>query len=268
MQFNFYKMQSTGNDFVVTDYIEINSNVFNPDIITKICDRNFGIGSDGFIAIEKLKDPAFKLHYYNIDGLRGEMCANGCRAAILFALDKEWIDAGEKFNFVADDGSHYGLIENADQISVSLNVNNPIRVCDITPYDLPDWIKKGYFTNTGVPHLILICDSNVLDKDIHDLGTFLRFHDDFGSEGTNVNFMEVVNNTDIIVRTFERGIDGETLSCGTGITASALVAKFLSNTDAAVINISTLGGKLKVLFDKDVVLCGASEIVFKGSIKV
>jgi len=269
MLIEFYKIQATGNDFIVTDFDKIPPSIFDPETIKRICDRHFGIGADGFIAVEKSKDFAFKFHYYNSDGSRGEMCANGCRAAINFSRDHNWIESKSEFNFLADDGEHFGFYYSEDEIQLDLLVNSNIREIDSDLYHLPSWIKRGYFINTGVPHVVLICEDLPDQEQIEKYGEFIRFHDSFAPKGTNVNFMEIFSDNSIFVRTFERGVEKETLSCGTGVTASALVAEKIKKKPLDKIKVLTKGGELYILSRNERInILGPAKIVFKGNLQI
>lgn len=264
---NFYKIQATGNDFIVVDFNSAPDRIFDPVTIQKICHRNFGIGADGLIALEKSNPFVFRFHYYNSDGSRAEMCGNGCRAAICFAREQKWISGNESFEFVADDGVHTGqVISNGFKASIS--VKETINKISQNNFKLPGWVKEIYSINTGVPHLVLICNENLIKKEICELGKYLRFHDLFKPQGTNVNFVEMLNDSKIYIRTYERGVEGETLSCGTGLTAAALVVKSKNNLINKV-EIVTNGGDLHVAFNDDkIYINGPAELTYQGIIKV
>lgn len=269
MQIEFYKIQATGNDFIVTDFSVVPPAIFDPENIKKICSRHFGIGADGFIAIEKVEGFAFRFHYYNLDGSRGEMCANGCRAAICFAREHGWVELKSGFKFLADDGEHCGVFNSENEIQLDLRINKEIEEINIDLYNLPSWIKDAFFLNSGVPHLVLICTSGLEGKPIETNGKFLRAHENFAPDGTNVNFMEMISDNSIFVRTFERGVERETLSCGTGATASALVASRIKKKPLDKIKVLTKGGELEVLTGNDNIhISGPAKIVFKGHIQI
>jgi diaminopimelate epimerase len=269
MQFEFYKIQATGNDFVVTDFNTVPPEIFDPENIKKICDRHFGIGADGFIALEQVEGVAFRFHYYNADGSRGELCANGCRAAISYAREQGWIEQDSNLKFLADDGEHCGKYSSQDKIQINLRVSKEAEKVNIDLYNLPTWIKAGYFLDTGVPHLVLVCDSGLKQKPIEKYGKLLRFHKDFGPEGTNVNFVELNPDASIFVRTFERGVEKETLSCGTGITASAIIANKIKKKPLDKIKVLSKGGELTVLTSNGQIhILGPAKIVFKGHIQI
>ncbi|KAA3608430.1 MAG: diaminopimelate epimerase [Calditrichaeota bacterium] len=263
----FYKIQATGNDFIVVDSANTQPEMFNPSAIKNMCDRHYGIGADGFIALEKVKDFAFRFLYYNADGSRGEMCANGCRAAISFAMKFGWIKVNSKFNFLADDGEHTGIFKSDNEVQLNILVIDEIKEVELDLFGLPQWISKGYFIDTGVPHLVLVCTSELKENNIEKYGRFLRHHKCFEPRGTNVNFIEILSDNNVFVRTFERGVEAETLSCGTGITASALVVSAMQKKPTDKIKVLTKGGELEVLtINGQIYINGPAEIVFKGHI--
>jgi diaminopimelate epimerase len=249
---NFSKYQGTGNDFILINNWGGSLN-FNPEQIQLLCDRKFGIGADGLILIEKDEETAFFMNYYNSDGSQS-FCGNGSRCAVQFAIDEDLI-SGNTFTFRAIDGIHES--RKLEQIQIQmLNVQGVEKRLD-----------NQYFVNTGSPHLIQIEED--LDIDVDAIGRKLRNEEDFKPGGTNVNFMKILTNSEITIRTYERGVEAEPLSCGTGVTACALVAADVHQFQSPVI-IHTCGGELKVSFDKtengfeNIWLIGPAEFVFKG----
>jgi diaminopimelate epimerase len=258
MQIAFNKFQGTGNDFIIIDNRE---GLFNPadtTLINKLCDRRFGIGADGLILISLHKTYDFEMKYFNSDGKEGTMCGNGGRCTAAFALQKKI--AGTKQKFQAIDGPHEAEINNG---IVRLQMSD---VKDFTK------IRGNYFINTGSPHYVTFV-KNVKESDVFNEGRKLRYSDDFKPGGTNVNFVEVTPEG-IFVRTYERGVEDETLSCGTGVTASAIASVLSGHFDRNKINVKTLGGDLSVEFkvekDKvtDVRLSGPGTFVFEGKIEI
>jgi len=261
MKFNFHKYQGTGNDFIILDnreriYLDITT-----DQIRRFCDRRFGIGADGLMMLNERPGYDFEMKYYNADGKEGSMCGNGGRCLVLFAyhlgIHKN------KYKFIAYDGEHEAEID-ADGI-VSLKMNDV------------DHIKKfrgDFVLNTGSPHYVKMV-TDVMGIDVYKKGSEIRNSKDFIQEGINVNFVEQMDEDDkIFVRTFERGVEDETLSCGTGVTAAALVCWHNDNGFNEV-EVSTSGGKLSVEYDKhndegfsNIWLCGPAEKVFEGSIDI
>jgi diaminopimelate epimerase len=258
MQIAFNKYQGTGNDFIIIDNRNGLFNPANTILINKLCDRRFGIGADGLILISLHDEFDFEMMYFNSDGNVGSMCGNGGRCTADFAL-KRGI-AGPKQIFFAFDGPHEAEIRN-DIVRLQMS-----DVKGITK------VNGNYFINTGSPHYIRFV-KNVKELDVFNEGKKLRYSDDFKPGGTNVNFVEITKDG-IFVRTYERGVEDETLSCGTGVTASAIASVLSGHFDSNSIDVRTLGGKLSVEFkinkDKvtDIRLSGPATFVFEGVIEV
>lgn len=265
----FYKIQSTGNDFIVADFNDVPGSFYSAEKIQSMCDRHLGIGADGFIAVEKSDSYAFRFHYYNADGSRGALCANGCRAAIVYADQHNWISKAQAFNFLADDGLHKAQAGKDEKLTVEILVNDTIKPLNLNEFSLPDWILEGYRINTGVPHIVLLCKEGLVDKEIYEPGRYLRYHNKFSPDGTNVNFAEVSAGQKIFVRTYERGVENETLSCGSGVAATGLVLAMKNNSPQASFTVSTQGGMLHVFSrDGSLFISGPSQIVFAGTIRI
>jgi len=253
MQITFEKYQAAGNDFVVIDNRSTN---FPKEkaIIEKICDRKFGIGSDGLILIEESQDSEFNMVFFNPDGSQS-LCGNGCRAAIRFAESLKIATKSTSFN--AFDGPHKGEIKGKTITLQMANVQNGRNV------------ESGIFLDTGSPHVVLFVD-DVEQVDVIGEGRKWRNSGLFGKGGTNVNFVEIQDNNDLYVRTYERGVENETLSCGTGVTAAALAASLKGCNSPATIK--TKGGILTVSFSvnkngfENIWLEGPAEHVFSGII--
>ena len=256
MQLNFSKYHGTGNDFIIIDNRN-NEVEFTEQQVNYLCDRKFGIGADGLMLLQEKEGFDFEMVYYNSDGKLGSMCGNGSRCLTQFAFD-----LGIKKNhytFIASDGEH----------EANFDSNNWIRVKMIDVNEIDEY-NNGLIVNTGSPHYIKFVES--LDNiDVYQEGKKIRYSDYFKIIGTNVNFIEKINSTSIKVRTYERGVENETLSCGTGVTASALVNFYEEGFNK--INVETLGGKLVVEFEKvgeqifkNVWLCGPATFVFKGQV--
>jgi diaminopimelate epimerase len=258
MQIPFNKYHGTGNDFIIIDN---RNGLFNPasnHLINKLCNRRFGIGADGLILISLHKQYDFEMKYFNSDGLESSMCGNGGRCAAAFAL-RERI-AVEKQKFFAFDGPHEAEIKDG---IVRLQMNDVKKIRKI---------KENYFIDTGSPHYICFVQ-NIKEIDVYMEGGKIRWSDDFKPSGTNVNFVEI-SDDDIFVKTFERGVEDETLSCGTGVTASAIASVLSGHFDKNVINVRTSGGNLTVELRfceekvTDIWLCGPATFVFNGEINI
>ena len=215
MTLHFYKYQGTGNDFVMLDNRTGTFPKEDTTLVNKLCDRRFGIGADGLILLEKSDTVDFTMVYYNADGNESSMCGNGGRCLVAFAKQLKVIK--HKATFTAIDGLHHATIKDG---VVSLQM---IDVTRIESY------KSHTFLNTGSPHHIEFV-ANVDAIDIQKSGKEIRYGAPYYDEGTNVNFVEVIDSSTLKVRTYERGVEDETLSCGTGVTAAAIAAYFEGKT--------------------------------------
>ncbi|MCT7904102.1 Diaminopimelate epimerase [Candidatus Ornithobacterium hominis] len=256
MEIYFYKYQGTGNDFVMIDAIN-QSIKLNREQINQLCDRKFGIGADGLIILTR-QHGNFHMNYYNSDGKESSMCGNGGRCFIKFLSDLNLIE--KKVEFFAIDGWHSGKI-NENQVSLELK-----NIYEIQQN------KDFIFLDTGSPHHVEFRE-NIDDIDVAQAGRAIRYSKLYPN-GTNVNFVEIISSEKIKVRTYERGVEDETLSCGTGVTAAAISANFLSLIKNKQISVETKGGDLQVCFDENesqytnVWLTGPAEQVFKGLIEI
>lgn len=259
MKLTFYKYQGTGNDFVMIDN---RSNVFdktNLKLVQQFCDRKFGIGADGLILIENIADLDFNMVYFNADGSQS-FCGNGSRCAVSFAKYLGIIQS--QAMFLSTDGEHEAWINQNGEVSLKMH--------DV------ETIEKGethYFINTGSPHYIVNVD-DVDGVNVFEEGKKIRYNDRFKKEGTNVNFVNYKPDC-LDIRTYERGVEDETLSCGTGVTAAALSWADKNNFPAGKIQVNTKGGALQVAFKRtdtrgfnDIWLIGPAEMVFKGELLI
>lgn len=257
MEISFYKYQGTGNDFVM---IDDRADIF-PDrdlsLIQRLCDRKFGIGADGLILIRDTEDHDFEMVYFNADGSQS-MCGNGARCAVEFARFLGIID--QKTNFLAIDGGHQAVVA-GDWIELEMR---PVLSLANAGRD--------YFVNTGSPHHVRFVE-NVSDYPVFEEGKKIRNSSVYAPKGTNVNFVTPLGKDEIHVRTYERGVENETLSCGTGVTACALV--YGHQNELQEVKIHTPGGNLKVRFTEsadgsfqDIWLVGPAEQVFEGKIEI
>jgi diaminopimelate epimerase len=264
MKINFYKYQATGNDFVILDNREAKY-AFTKNEIEKICDRRFGIGADGLMLIEPDSRLDFNLVYYNRDGSQS-LCGNGSRAAVSFASSLGLVNGKTIFN--AYDGSHEAALLKNGEVRLKMNDVNVVE-------------RKGedFFIHTGSPHFIRFVEK-ATDYPVFEKGRLIRYAEEYKPGGTNVNFVELMDNNTIYVRTYERGVENETLSCGTGVTAAALAASFKGYISPVIIR--TLGGQLSVEFNTsssngnigqagtftDIFLIGPAKMVFQGELEL
>lgn len=258
MKYHFYKYQGTGNDFVIIDNrdgkIELTQ-----EQVHLICDRRFGIGADGLMLLNSLEGYDFQMVYYNSDGNPGTMCGNGGRCLTKFAYDQGI--RPEKYRFLASDGLHLAELGNLGWIHLKMKDVDNITI-----------LHGDSILDTGSPHYVKHVN-HVHDINVVEEGREIRYSKAFEEKGINVNFVETTDKN-IIVRTYERGVEDETFSCGTGVTACALV--FAHNENGFNrIEVQTKGGHLAVEFDKlddtrfeNIWLCGPADFVFSGEIEL
>ena len=254
-----FKYQGTGNDFVVLDNRDGKYNSLTEQQIHFLCDRRFGIGADGLMLLQIKDGYDFEMKYFNADGKEGSMCGNGGRCIVQFAKDLKLVN--HKTIFIASDGPHEAVIADSGIIELKM-----INVSGIE--------KRGTVSilNTGSPHYIQPV-TELAQTDVEKQGKAIRYNDEFKNEGINVNFIQSMKDG-LHIRTYERGVEAETLSCGTGATAAALSVAQNTN-EAQKIDIQTQGGLLQVKFKKisenhfeDIWLCGPAKFVFKGTINL
>lgn len=264
MRLPFFKYQATGNDFVILDNREKKLS-FSPQQIQAICDRRFGVGADGLMLIERDNDLDFNLQYYNSDGSQS-LCGNGSRAAVSFASLLGLVNGKTSFN--AYDGAHEAELLENDKVRLRMNDVNEVNQ-----------MSDDFFVYTGSPHHIRFVDE-VSSFPVYDEGQKIRFADTYKPGGTNVNFVQILPDNTIFVRTYERGVENETLSCGTGVTAAAIAA-FFKGLHSPV-KVKTLGGELQVEFDSGpsgasagqpgtftgIYLSGPAKMVFRGELEL
>lgn len=256
MRLSFYKYQGTGNDFILVDNREDVFPKSNTELVAKLCSRRMGIGADGLILLENDPTSDFKMIYFNADGREGSMCGNGGRCIVAFA---EFLGIiAQETTFLATDGEHFARINN-DIVELHMADVEEIR-------EKPNAITL----NTGSPHHVQIVPQ-LEQYDVVKEGAKLRYGL-YGENGSNINFVEQIDDATFYVRTYERGVENETLSCGTGVTAVALAMHHSGITSNKEIKIKTLGGELTISFQKsdgkycDVYLTGPAQQVYKGEI--
>ena len=262
----FTKAVATGNDFIIIENIRPETGQYLLGLAKKLCDRKRGIGADGLLVIEKSKAADFKMRIFNPDGSEAEMCGNGSRCAALYAFTKG--AAKSKMTIETAAGILKAYVKK-DIVKVRLTDPKDIRwnLClDINkcPYKLD-------FVDTGVPHVIHFVED--LEKvDVKNIGSHIRHHGEFSPEGTNADFVKVVDKRNVKVRTYERGVEDETLACGTGAVASAVISAEAEKMPSPVTVETRSGEKLKVYFDiidgnfTNVYLEGRAKLVYEGVI--
>ncbi len=258
MSIPFDKFQATGNDFIIVDqrstqYLTRQDTA----IVKKLCNRRFGIGADGLILLQMADDVDFEMIYFNANGRESTLCGNGGRSIVKFAQGIGLIT--NECEFLAIDGVHHAIINENGGVELQMN-----RVKEVNVYD------NHYTLDTGSPHYITFC-KDIKNVNVENEGSAIRYSDSFKRHGINVNFVQM-NGTGIHVRTYERGVEAETLSCGTGVTAAAIAASlnYEELPSEGTIDIHTNGGELQVKFQKEgdiftnIWLCGPAKKVFKG----
>lgn len=254
LSFSFSKYQGTGNDFVLIDNRELFFPKNDHDLINHICDRRFGVGADGLILLENDELSDFKMVYFNSDGKESTMCGNGGRCIVAFAKELGLIQKRTQFNAI--DGLHNASIHE-ELVSIGM-----INVSEINE------IRNHSYLNTGSPHHVQMVE-NLEGLDVKSEGAKIRYGL-YGKVGCNINFVEQQESDVFKVRTYERGVEDETLSCGTGVTAVALSMFHSGITTSKSVRIQTSGGELKVEFNKEedtfsnIILTGPATKVFKG----
>ncbi len=258
MNIAFYKYQGTGNDFVMIDNRTSFFPKKNTDLVAFLCDRKFGIGADGLILLENDLSTDFKMVYYNSNGKESTMCGNGGRCLVAFANQLGVID--NEATFIAVDGLHKATVKDN---FVSLQMADVHKIREQENY---------FYLDTGSPHHVQFV-KNLSQMDVDKEGRKLRYGI-YGETGSNINFVEQIESGEITIRTYERGVEGETLSCGTGVTATAISIYKSKRQQELPIVLQTKGGALSVRFKEcegdftDVYLEGSAQFVFSGEITV
>ena len=258
MTLTFYKYQGTGNDFVIIDNRQELFDKNDTKYVKFLCNRRFGIGADGLILLENHPEADFKMVYYNADGNESTMCGNGGRCIVAFA---EFLGIFKNTTtFYAIDGLHHAKIE-----------ENLIHL-QMKDVETIDTFSSHLFLDTGSPHHVQFVD-DLKTFNVKVEGEKIRYGAPYNQAGSNVNFVEKINQNTFAVRTYERGVEDETLSCGTGVTAVAIAMYDSGESASNIINLNVEGGQLKVSFDKvedtykNVMLIGPATQVFKGEIE-
>lgn len=268
MKIDFTKMHGAGNDFIMIDDRELKFPDGDSDAIARMSTRHTGIGCDGVILVQPSENADFRMRFFNPDGGEVEMCGNGARCVARFARDIGAAEERMSFDTVA------GKLEAEivdDQVRLQMTAPKDWRMNQHLP--LSDGEIQYHFVNTGVAHVVVVVDD--LDNvDVQKIGSEIRYHEDFKPAGTNANFISVTGPDSLRLRTYERGVEGETLACGTGMTAAALIAGKLGLVNPPVKVTCAFGDVLTIGFDltesgaESVTLAGAAKYVFSGNLEI
>jgi diaminopimelate epimerase len=273
----FYKLQASGNDFVLIESKAKKTSSYYKKLANKLCQSKIGIGADGLLVIEPSRKHDYKMRIFNRDGSEAEMCGNGARCCVLWSY---FAKKKKRVSFDTAAGVINGEVVSASKSDltgqVSVKMTDPVNMRQEMPLKVLDHKMHVQFLNTGVPHTVIFVQG--LEKiDVYGIGRAIRCHKKFAPAGTNVNFVEVVNEGRINLRTYERGVEAETLACGTGTVASAILSRFKIGVvkPQNKVDVKTQSGEiLRVYFCdnkgrvNDVWLQGKASIVFKGEVIV
>ncbi len=265
----FMKLSGAGNDFVIinnlNEIIDSKDAKFM-DFVSKVCQRRMSVGADGVLLVEQSEDVDFRMRYFNADGGEVETCGNGARCISKFAFLHGIVS--EKMRFLTNAGIYEAEIV-GDNVKVGMSDPTDIRIN--VPLHLEDGVHKVGFANSGVPHVVFFVD-DLEATDVFDIGQQTRYHNDFKPAGTNANFISIHSQELIAIRTYERGVENETLACGTGSIASAIVSATLGKVKSPVSVKTASGIVLKIHFDldndvaKNVYLEGDARVIFTGEL--
>jgi diaminopimelate epimerase len=264
---DFYKMSGSGNDFIIIDN---RNNIVDENgltnFIARVCRRKIAVGADGIILVENADSADFKWRFFNSDGSVAEMCGNGARCVSRFAYLNDIAGSNMSFETLA------GLVK-AEIIEdrVKVKMTDPLELKIDYTIELENGLISISSINTGVPHVVIVKD-NIDDVDIVNIGREIRYHDRFSPAGTNVNFVCHIKDDTIAIRTYERGVEDETLACGTGAAASAIVMAHKMKFDSPLSVLTRSGGYLNIFFKEkegqyyDIYLEGDARIIYKAQL--
>ena len=260
-------MQGSGNDFILIDNrrgILKGKNLQN--VAVTVCNRHYSVGADGLIVIIPSRKADFKWQFFNADGSEAEMCGNGSRCAARFAYIKKIAAKNMTFDTIA--GPIYAEVKN-ERVTVQFTNAFGLRMNIAIP--LEGGLRMGHFINTGVPHLVYF-SKDIETEDVERIGRATRYHEIFKPAGTNVNFIQIMGPRKLRIRTYERGVEGETLACGTGSVAAALIAGSIGAVSSPVEITTKSGEKLTVSYERnaadfgDIRLDGEAQVICEGSL--
>jgi len=264
---NFYKMSGSGNDFIIIDN---RNNIVDENgltnFIAKVCRRKMAVGADGVILVENTDSADFKWRFFNSDGSVAEMCGNGARCVARFAYLNDIAGSNMSFETQA------GLVK-AEVVEerAKVKMTDPLELKIDDTIELKNGLVSISSINTGVPHVVIVKDS-IDDVDIVNIGREIRYHDQFSPAGTNVNFVCHIKDNTIAIRTYERGVEDETLACGTGAAAGAIVVANKMKLDSPLSVLTRSGGYLNIFFKEkegqyyDIYLEGDARIIYKAQL--
>jgi len=273
----FYKLQASGNDFILIDAFRIPHSaprVNYKKFAKNYCSRKFGVGGDGLLVIEPSRKADFKMRIFNPDGSEPEMCGNGARCAALYSNAFRIPHSARRLKFETKAGIIESEVRSSGEVRIKLS--NPFDLKLDLPLNVSGRKIKVNYVNTGVPHTVIFVQS-LEEIDVDAVGREIRLHKRFQPAGTNVNFVEVINRGSIEIRTYERGVEAETLACGTGVVASAIITNYklpTTNYKHALSVLTKSGEVLKVYFDREdsrvenVWLEGEAYLVYKGEVSI
>ncbi len=264
---SFTKVVGSGNDFIILDNRgnKISEDLSN--LARDVCKRKVSIGADGLLVLEDSNKADFKMRVLNPDGSEVTMCGNGARCSALYAYVNKWCSENLRMETIA------GIIKAVvHDDKVKLRITDPAEIKLDNDLGLGNTIFKTHFVNTGVPHVVHFLGDNINIEDypVKEMGAKIRYHRSFEPEGTNANFVKVASENRILLRTYERGVEDETLACGTGAVASSIVSHLVNGTKQPVEVLTKSGDVLKVYFNvvnkkfTEVSLEGSAKIVYDG----
>lgn len=266
---NFTKMNGAGNDFILIDASKNKDLILNPVLIRELCDRRRGIGADGILLIEEENEADFKLTYFNSDGSVGSLCGNGSRCSIFYY--SKYIDSKkDKIKFTCNGKIFSGKVKEGDEIL--FNLPDPTELELNILINIDDYKFKAHFVKVGSPHLIIYWndikkyfDNTFRDFNLYQFGKLVRNSEYFSPAGTNVNIVNIENNN-LFIRTYERGVENETLSCGTGTASAGVITSAIMELNSPL-SFRTAGGDfLKISFNK--IEKKISKITLTGPVKI
>jgi len=267
MQIDFTKLSGAGNDFIVIDNRNLSLQL-STEQIRSLCARRTGIGADGLILIDKSDLSDFRMKYYNADGLPGSMCGNGGRCAVYFA---------HSIGVPSADNNGYVFEANGNRYDASVTDREMVTLHMLDPHDFRESLAiEGFdchYVDTGSPHAVIFSPEGELDRlNVYSEGRAIRHRTDIFPGGTNVNFLEIIAPDSINVRTFERGVEDETLACGTGAVASAVMSYRLGKISSPTVSVRVRSGDtLTVSFSENltsVTLTGPAKIIYRGTLEL